>query len=433
MSSHSQISGFWALFVFVLLIYQTKQSLRPTKNDIHGFGSFQRSNNDKSIGSKPPCATVLALRLPFIFFASKAHSICTLTNDKAIQTTCTLYFNSFISSNSFKMPPSNNPSRSITNAREAANTPRYRISNLRDQRSSSAQQPLGTAEFLHGLIRARPDLFSGPTAGGSSHTHSSSSSDTSPAEIPSTSTEDQVADIATGSASGSNLDPSIDESTKADDNDEVVLVEKPFVDKHAKPASGDNDSDSDDEVILLDELPDFTYPETSSSGDDNVKAAGGTDDDDDDEVIFLEKEPVLTPEQRIRRELRDTRRELRLVTEQLDETANMLANVREAARDRNTCKICFEFFRFPYMLTCGHAFCGPCLTQWGKYLVDNDYNPSCPKCRAQLGCFTPFVPLHIKDDVADMFFDQGLMRPESSELEWPEQFESPPLIIPFPN
>ncbi|KAJ3832389.1 hypothetical protein F5878DRAFT_666619 [Lentinula raphanica] len=338
----------------------------------------------------------------------------------------------FISFNSFKMPPSSNPSRSITNAREVANTPRYRISNLRDQRSSSVQQPVGTAEFLHGLIRARPDLFPGPTAGGSSHTHSmtrssstSSSSDTSPAEIPSTSTEDQVTDIATGSASGSKSDPSVGESAKADDDDEVVLVEK--------PASSDNDSDSDDEVILLDELPDFVYPKTSSSGDDSVTAAVGTDDIDDDEVIFLDEAPVLTPEQQTRRELRDIRRELRLVTEQLDETANTLANVREAARDRNTCKICFEFFRHPYMLTCGHAFCGPCLTQWGKYLVDNDYNPSCPKCHAQLGCFTPFVPLHIKDDVADMFFDQGLMHPESSELEWPEQFESPPLIIPFPN
>ena len=41
------------------------------------------------------------------------------------------------------------------------------------------------------------------------------------------------------------------------------------------------------------------------------------------------------------------------------------------------CSICFELMVAPHALTCGHSFCGGCITSWMRK------NPCCPVCRAR--------------------------------------------------
>ncbi|KAJ3771619.1 hypothetical protein FB446DRAFT_739594 [Lentinula raphanica] len=112
--------------------------------------------------------------------------------------------------------------------------------------------------------------------------------------------------------------------------------------------------------------------------------------------LLVSKMPALTREQVLRIDVRDAKRKLKRKEQELE-------SVRKAARDRNTCKVCLQIFNDPYMLTCGHAFCEPCLK--GVY----QFVPVCPTCYVQPECF-PFVSLHLEQDLADMLADEQSIR-----------------------
>lgn len=55
--------------------------------------------------------------------------------------------------------------------------------------------------------------------------------------------------------------------------------------------------------------------------------------------------------------------------------------ISSALADVLECSICNELMRNPYVTSCGHSFCGPCLANWFR---TNPHRPTCPACRSSV-------------------------------------------------
>jgi hypothetical protein len=85
-------------------------------------------------------------------------------------------------------------------------------------------------------------------------------------------------------------------------------------------------------------------------------------------------------EARVRREYEDATRRLHEVERIRDDETETYA--------AESCPVCLEDFgpTRPKFLSCGHAFCEPCLTRWMRE------NATCPVCRAPVSGYTPTPP-----------------------------------------
>lgn len=84
-----------------------------------------------------------------------------------------------------------------------------------------------------------------------------------------------------------------------------------------------------------------------------------------------------------------------------------------------------------FRLPCGHSFCPSCISGHAQHRLRKRQNAECPACRELIGCFTPLRNLHAQADVEDMRRDLGLGATEPDELDWPEEFKTTRMRLPF--
>ncbi|PRT56238.1 RING finger protein PSH1 [Wickerhamiella sorbophila] len=61
-----------------------------------------------------------------------------------------------------------------------------------------------------------------------------------------------------------------------------------------------------------------------------------------------------------------------------------------------TCHVCHDIMCEPYMLQCGHAFCGVCLEHWFRTVKSKSSALSCPVCRTSAST-KPVLSLALRD------------------------------------